>query len=248
MSDIKLYPAVDIAGGRAVRLLRGDFTQETVYADDPFVAVKQLVDEGANYLHMVDLDGARDGAPTQLDFLRTVCKELDVQVQYGGGLRNIAAVQAAFAAGADRVVIGTAALTEGDMVNSLLAEYGDRVVIALDSRGGYVATDGWLNTAQWTVEAAVETLVKRGAQVFLCTNIDHDGMLHGQDLDGLTRISRLLSRQGKLIASGGVGSLNDLELLVQRKLQNLDSVIVGKALYEQRFTLHEANRVLQGQE
>ncbi len=101
---------------------------------------------------------------------------------------------------------------------------------------------------EWTVEAAVETLLKRGAQMFLCTNIDHDGMLHGQDLDGLTRISRLLSRQGKLIASGGVGSLNDLELLVQRKLQNLDSVIVGKALYEQRFTLHEANRALQGKE
>jgi phosphoribosylformimino-5-aminoimidazole carboxamide ribonucleotide (ProFAR) isomerase len=138
-----LLPAIDIRGGRAVRLQRGDFDRETVYVDDPLEAARSFVEAGASFLHVVDLDGAREGRPVNLEHLRRITGELGVAVQYGGGLRNIKAVRDALAAGAERVVVGTAAYSDMDFVDELLRSWENRVVIAVDVRGGHVSVAGW---------------------------------------------------------------------------------------------------------
>jgi phosphoribosylformimino-5-aminoimidazole carboxamide ribotide isomerase len=247
---VKLYPAIDILGGNAVRLVKGDFDAKKVYDEDPLSAARGWVEAGAEQLHVVDLDGARDGEPANIETLRTIAAELEVPVQYGGGLRTAAAVDRALAAGAARVIIGTAAFTDPGMLEAVLASQDpERIVVGVDVRGGYVATHGWLNTSDAPAREAFARLREQGVRHFVFTNIDHDGMLDGANREEVIWVARATGA-GSLIFSGGIGALSDLEGLArlrrEERLERLEGVIVGTALYEGRFTVAEGNAALAG--
>ncbi len=232
-----LLPAIDIRGGRAVRLRQGDFAQETVYQDDPLEAAASFVEAGARFLHVVDLDGAREGHPVNLDHLRRITRELGVAVQYGGGLRNLQAVREALAAGAERVVVGTAAYSDVEFVDALVETWEPRIVVAVDVRGGHVSVHGWTKATQMLPDDVIVRLQKRGVKQFMYTNVDRDGMLEGPDLDEVKRISSVV--RGRFLYSGGIGSVEHLAALKQLRLVNLAGVVSGKALYEGHFTVEQ---------
>jgi phosphoribosylformimino-5-aminoimidazole carboxamide ribotide isomerase len=238
-----LYPAIDILEGNAVRLVKGEFDAKKVYDEDPLAAARGWVEEGAEYLHVVDLDGAKSGAPKNLENLRRIAGELGVPVQYGGGLRSARAVGDALAAGAARVILGTAAFTEQGLLEQALAEHGEeRVLVSVDVRGGHVTTAGWTETSEITTEAVIASLARRGARNLVFTNVDRDGMLEGPDLEEVRGV--LQACDGSVIYSGGIGQLSDLEGLTGLGESSLEGVIVGKALYERRFTVKQALAVV----
>ena len=239
-----LLPAVDILEGKAVRLARGEFDQRTVYDADPLDAARRWVNEGARRLHVVDLDGARAGALVNLEHVRRIATELDVPVQVGGGLRTMAAVRDVISAGATRVVIGTAAYADVDFLDQAVAELGDRVVVSIDARSGKVAGAGWTEQTDIPIETVIEQLGNRGVRRFVYSSIDRDGMLQGPDLDGARRVAEAV--RGTYVYSGGISSLDDLRALVELRQVNLRAVIVGTALYEGRFTVGEAQALLDG--
>jgi len=239
-----LLPAIDIAGGRAVRLVQGDFDAETVYADSPLEAARAWVDAGARYLHMVDLDGARTGSPQNLDHLARVVEGLGVPVQYGGGLRSIEAVAGAIDAGAARAILGTAAFADVDFLDEAVARYGKRIVVSVDTRGGFVSTAGWTETTTLPADAAIERLQDRGVRTFVYTNVDKDGLLGGPDVDEIRRVAAVV--RGRFMYSGGIGRLEDLVELAALRQVNLVGVIAGKALYERKFTVAEGIAALAG--
>jgi len=232
-----LLPAIDIRGGRAVRLQRGDFDKETVYVDDPLEAARSFVEAGATFLHVVDLDGAREGKPVNLEHLRRITTELGVAVQYGGGLRDLGAVRSALQAGAERVVVGTAAYTNVEFVDELIATWDKRVVVAVDVRGGHVSVAGWTKATQALPEDIITRLQRRGVNQFMYTNVDRDGTLEGPDLDEVKRISDTV--RGRFLYSGGIAALEDLTALRSLRLVNLAGVVSGKALYEHKFSVED---------
>jgi phosphoribosylformimino-5-aminoimidazole carboxamide ribotide isomerase len=245
---VRLYPAIDILGGNAVRLVRGDFDAKKVYDEDPLSAARGWVAAGADYLHVVDLDGAKAGEPVNLDQLGRVARESGVPVQYGGGLRTAGAVADALGAGAERVILGTVAFTEPDVLSAALDAHGpERVLVGIDVRGGRVATHGWLQSTDTRARDAFAELRARGARHFVFTNIDHDGMLDGANRDEVAWVARA-AEGGSVIFSGGIGTRADLEALAslraELELETLDGVIVGTALYEGRFTVAEAREAL----
>ncbi len=237
-----LYPAIDISEGKAVRLRQGHFDEVTIYQDDPLAAARSWVEAGARYLHVVDLDGARQGRPHSLEHLKRITQELGVAVQYGGGLRSLPDVRDALRAGAQRVVLGTAAYTDIDFLDDVLAAYGDRVVVSVDTRGGHVSTAGWTETTQMPADDVIRRLQERGVKQLVYTNVDKDGMLEGVDAEEVRRIAGIV--RGRFLYSGGIGSLDDLERLAALRQVNMAGVIVGKALYEGRFTVAEGQSVL----
>jgi phosphoribosylformimino-5-aminoimidazole carboxamide ribotide isomerase len=241
---MKLYPAIDILAGNAVRLVKGDFDARKVYDEDPLAAARGWTEEGARYLHVVDLDGAKSGAPVNLEHLRRIAGELGVPVQYGGGLRSAAAVSDALAAGATRVILGTAAFTQPGLLEQVLSEHGpERMLVSVDVRDGHVTTAGWTETTEITTAAVIDSLARRGARRLVFTNVDRDGMLQGPDLEEVRRVARA-AHDGSVIYSGGIGQLADLEGLAGLGEESLEGVIVGKALYERRFTIAEAHAAL----
>jgi phosphoribosylformimino-5-aminoimidazole carboxamide ribotide isomerase len=237
-----LYPAIDVAEGKAVRLVQGDFDAQTVYADSPLEAARAWVAAGARYLHMVDLDGARSGAPQNLHHLERVSAELGVPVQYGGGLRSAEAVADAFAAGAARAILGTAAFADVDFLDEVVGRFGERIVVSVDTRGGFVSTAGWTETTELPAEGVIERMQDRGVRTFVFTNVDRDGMLGGPDLDEIRQVARVV--RGRFMYSGGIGRREDLAALTALRQVNLSGVIVGKALYERRFTVAEGQAAL----
>jgi phosphoribosylformimino-5-aminoimidazole carboxamide ribotide isomerase len=235
-----LYPAIDILQGRAVRLRQGRFDDATVYADDPLDAARAWISGGARALHVVDLDGARAGAPVNIHHVRAICEALDVPVQVGGGLRSAAALAEALDAGAARVVLGTAAYRDPDLLAGALADHGDAVAVAMDVRGGRVATSGWTESIEQTPEAVIARLEAAGVRRIVYTDVDRDGLLTGPDVDAVARLAERLS--ARLIYSGGIHAAADLRALAGI---DLDGVIVGKALYERRFTVAEGQAALE---
>jgi phosphoribosylformimino-5-aminoimidazole carboxamide ribotide isomerase len=238
-----LLPAVDIRDGRAVRLRQGHFDDETVYADDPFEAARSFVQAGARFLHVVDLDGAREGEPVNLPHVERIARELGVPVEMGGGLRSIASIRRALGAGAARVVLGTAAFTDPDLLDEALAAFTSRILVGVDVRGGRVSVAGWTRETQVPGEDAIRRMQQRGATRFVYTNVDRDGMLEGPDLDEVRRVSDAV--RGRFLYSGGIGSIEDLEALRDLRLVNLAGVISGKALYEGRFTVRDGQAALE---
>jgi phosphoribosylformimino-5-aminoimidazole carboxamide ribotide isomerase len=237
-----LLPAIDIRGGKAVRLRQGDFEQETVYNEDPLEAARAWADQGARFLHVIDLDGAREGAPQNLDHLQRITSELTVPVQYGGGLRDVTAVRAALSAGADRVILGTAAYTDVEFLDACIASWPSRVLVAIDVRGGRVSVAGWTKATQMRPDDVIERMQGRGVRQFVYTNGDRDGMLEGPDLEEVARIGGLA--RGRFLYSGVIGSLDDFKGLASLRLVNLAGVVSGKALYEGRFTIAEVHELL----
>jgi phosphoribosylformimino-5-aminoimidazole carboxamide ribotide isomerase len=240
-----LYPAIDIRDGHAVRLQQGDYGRETVYDDDPLDAARRWLEQGARALHVVDLDGARAGEPQNLEHVRRIAGEAQVPVQVGGGLRDTEAVTAALESGADRVVLGTAALAEPEFVAALAAEHGERIMVGVDARHGHVAVEGWGRETQARPAQTIADLAARGVRTFVFTPVEVDGTLGGPGIEELSDVSRTATEVGaKLIYSGGVGSLDDLRELRDVGLESLEGVIVGRALYEGRFTVAEGQAAL----
>jgi phosphoribosylformimino-5-aminoimidazole carboxamide ribotide isomerase len=238
-----LYPAIDISEGKAVRLVKGDFNQVTVYEDSPLEAARAWVEAGARFLHVVDLDGARTGSPKSLEHLEQIANELHVPVQYGGGLRSLPAVRDALRAGAERVILGTAAFNDIDFLDDVLGAFRERTIVSVDTRGGNISTSGWQETTQMPAAAVIERLQNRGVRSFVYTDVDRDGMLGGIDFENVRRIAKAV--RGRFIYSGGIGSLDDLRGLRDLRQVNLGGVIAGKALYEGRFTIAEGQKALQ---
>lgn len=245
-----LYPAIDILEGNAVRLVKGDFNAKKVYDEDPLSAARGWVAAGADYLHVVDLDGAKQGEPVNLQQLRRLAEESGVPVQYGGGLRSAEAVEQALAAGAARVILGTVAFTDPNILQEVLAAHGpERILVGVDVRGGEVVTHGWLQGTDVQARTAFDALRERGVRNFVFTNVDHDGMLDGANRDEVAWVATA-AQGGSVIFSGGIGSREDLQLLANLRrelaLDALEGVIVGTALYEERFTVAEAHAALAG--
>jgi phosphoribosylformimino-5-aminoimidazole carboxamide ribotide isomerase len=238
-----LYPAIDILGGKAVRLEQGDFERRKVYDSDPLDAARRWVAEGATWLHVVDLDGAREGRPVNLEHLERIAARAGVPVQFGGGLRTVEAVLDAVGSGADRVVIGTVAFTEPDVLDAMIERSGDRVRIAVDVRDGVVATGGWLANTTITAPEAVAALRGRGAGGFIYTSVDRDGTMSGPDMEALAQACES-ANGAPILYSGGIGSLEDLEAIAALPDHEVAGVIVGKALYERRFSVTDARLAL----
>jgi phosphoribosylformimino-5-aminoimidazole carboxamide ribotide isomerase len=237
-----LYPAIDLMDGRAVRLIEGRFEDATSYYDDPLEAALSWVDAGARFLHVVDLDGARVGEPRALDHLRRIVRGTGVPVQYGGGLRTLPAVREALRAGAERAIVGTAAFSDVDFLDDIVAAFGSRIVVSVDVRAGMIATAGWTQTTQMPADDAIRRLTARGVRSFVYTDVTRDGRLSGPDLEGVKHVAEVV--RGRFLYSGGIGSLDDLRALAGLRQVNLAGVIAGKALYEKRFTVAEGQAAL----
>ena len=230
-----LYPAIDVRGGRCVRLLQGDYERETVYGDDPVAVAKGYEAAGAPWVHVVDLDAARGGRPENREVVAAIASAVSISVQAGGGVRDEVAAEALLSAGVQRVVIGTAALRRPELVRRLAPAWPGRVAVGIDGRGGEAAVQGWTEGSGVSVLEAVARFEDAGVAAVVVTDIGRDGTLTGPDVDGLAAV---LERTAvDVIASGGVGSLDDLRALAQLPLAG---VIVGKALYEGVFTVEEA--------
>ncbi len=233
-----LYPAIDIRDGHAVRLVEGDYARETVYDADPVDAALRFADAGVRVLHVVDLDGAKAGEPVNLETIRRIADAVPFPIQVGGGLRNAECVSNVLRAGAEHVVIGTAAMRDPEFLDAMLKAHGDRVVVSVDSRGGKVSLAGWTESSEVAVTDAVADLSARGVERFLFTPIEVDGTLEGPGTEELAAVAAATSRG--ILYSGGVGTLADLERLRVEAAPNVEGVIVGRALYDGRFTVAEA--------
>jgi phosphoribosylformimino-5-aminoimidazole carboxamide ribotide isomerase len=245
---VRLYPAIDILAGNAVRLVKGDFDAKKIYDADPAAAARGWVAQGATHLHVVDLDGAKVGEPVNLEHLRRIASDSGVPVQYGGGLRTAAAIERALDAGAARVIVGTAALIDPQMLHDALERHGpERVLVGVDVRGGEAAIDGWTRSAGVGAAQVFAQLIEQGVRTLVYTNVDRDGMLSGVDGDDVVWAARAAA-PGALIVSGGIGSIDDLALLARLRTEHgldaIDGVIVGTALYEGRFTIAQAHAAL----
>lgn len=238
-----LYPAIDIRGGRAVRLLRGDYERETAYDADPADAARRWVDGGARYLHVVDLDGARSGSPQNLDAVRRIASAVKAPLQAGGGLRDLEAIEAVLEAGAERAVLGTAALRDPELLAAALQAHDKQIVASVDARGGRVALQGWTEGSDVDAVEAIERLTDAGVKRFVFTPIDVDGTMEGPGLEELRRVAA--ATESELIYSGGVGELSHLHDLAAAALENVAGVIVGRALYEGRFEVAEGQGALE---
>ena len=240
MTSIQVYPAIDMKGGKCVRLYQGDYEQETVYGDSPFDMAKKFADEGATWIHLVDLDGAKDGEKIHADEVIRISKELPVSVQVGGGIRTKKDVQFYLNNGVSRVIIGSLAISKPDLVVELLEEFGgDRIVIGLDAKEGMVATHGWLETSTQSAVEVGKFFASRGAKHVIFTDIATDGTLQGPNLEA----NKVLAEETELsiIVSGGISSLDDIAAVAKlAKTTTVSGVITGKALYNDRFTLSEA--------
>lgn len=245
MAGFEVLPAIDLSGGRVVRLRQGDFAQTTLYADDPVQIAHEFADAGATWLHVVDLDGARAGEPRQLDLVAEIVAEVHdrVHVEVSGGLRTQEAAAGAIGTGAARIAIGTAALRDPAFALTLVARYGPaRVVGSLDIRDGLALGEGWRPGAPGVpAEAALEMLAATGIDTFEVTAIDRDGLLEGPDIALLRSLVRL--GRGRIIASGGVSSLDDV---IATQAAGCSGVIIGKALYEGLLTLREVVSAIDG--
>lgn len=237
-----ILPAIDLKAGKCVRLTQGDFARESIYSQNPIAQAQQFESEGADWLHLVDLDGARTGAPSHLEVLEHICKATSLKVQFGGGLRTIEAARRALEAGAERVVLGSVLLRDPELGNEMLKELGERAVAMLDAKQGFVAANGWTETGLLPISKAQEQVVEMGAERIAVTDIGRDGTLEGPNFELL---SSIVSKSSvPVIASGGVASLDDLRVL---RTLGLEGVIVGKALYETVLTFQEALEAVSGQ-
>jgi phosphoribosylformimino-5-aminoimidazole carboxamide ribotide isomerase len=237
-----LYPAIDIMDGQAVRLVEGRFEDATTYHADPLEAAESWVDAGARFLHVVDLDGARSGEPKSLEHLRRIVQKTGIPIQYGGGLRTVEAVRDALRAGAERAIVGTAAFKDIDFLDDIVATYGARIVVAVDTKDGMIATEGWTQTTKLPVVEAIQRLTSRGVRSFVFTDVSRDGKLTGPDLEAVKQVAAAV--RGRFIYSGGIGSLEHLRALARLRQVNMAGVIAGKSLYEKKFTVAEGQAAL----
>lgn len=240
MTAIQIFPAIDMRGGKCVRLFKGDYAQETIYGDSPFDMAKSFADAGATFIHMVDLDGAKDGERVHAKDIVRVANELPMRVQIGGGIRTEEDVAFYLDQGVDRVIIGSLAIREPELVASFIEKYGaERIVIGLDAKDGMVATHGWLETSNQTAIEVGQYFASKDAKHFIFTDIATDGTLQGPNIEANEALARATG--ANIIVSGGMSSLADIQAVKEAaKSTTIAGVIIGKALYTGQFTLEEA--------
>ena len=235
---MKLYPAIDLYGGKAVRLYKGEYQQMTVYNEDPLAVALDFQKAGATCIHMVDLEGAKLGTTPNLPVIEKIVKETDLFVEVGGGIRNMETVDAYLTLGVDRVILGTAAVTDRAFLEAALGKHGGKIAVGVDLKDGFVAIKGWTEKSRWTADAFFTDLEVLGVSTVICTDISRDGAMQGtnrqlyKDLSAKYRI--------QLIASGGVSSIDDVKALKEMKLHG---AIIGKAYYTGAIDLAEALEV-----
>lgn len=233
-----IIPAIDIRGGQVVRLAQGDFAQETIYYDDPVKVAKKWEGEGARLLHIVDLDGAREGEPVNLELVGKIAREVAIPIEMGGGIRELETVKEVLTKGVRRVILGTQACSAPALVEEVCQEFGERVAIGIDVKDGLVAVKGWTKLTSKEAVSLAKEMESLGVRTIVFTDVRRDGMLTGPNLESLEEI--LQKTNVSLIASGGISSLEDVRRLKRLERKGLEGIIIGKALYEGRIELGEA--------
>ena len=233
-----VFPAVDISDGRCVRLLQGRFGSETVYSDDPVKVALGFSSAGARWLHIVDLDGAKTGHPANRDLVLEVVRRASCPVQAGGGMRSLDDVEEVLAAGANRAILGTIALEDPEEMARACERYGERIGVSLDARSGELAAHGWTVGSGVPVDEAVKRFTDAGVSLFVYTDVTRDGTMTGPDVEGLQRVTALTDVP--VVASGGVATLDDVRTVAEMHRSGIAGVVVGRALYEGKFTVGEA--------
>jgi phosphoribosylformimino-5-aminoimidazole carboxamide ribotide isomerase len=237
-----IFPAIDLKGGKVVRLQQGRAEAATVYSDDPAAVARRWEDEGARYLHVVDLDGAFEGEPRNWEGVRAILRAVQIPIQLGGGLRSRAQIEEAMEMGVTRVVLGTKACDSPEFVNSLVQDFGARIVVGIDARDGFVAVKGWVEKTQLPAVEFAQQISQLGARNIVFTDVSTDGMLAGPNYAAITSLCAAVSCN--VIASGGVSRIEDVHALqrLTETCPNLVGVIIGKALYDGRIDLKQLER------
>lgn len=239
MTEFQIYPAIDLRDGKCVRLFQGDYAQETIYGDSPVEMARTFVEGGAQWIHMVDLDGAKDGVRIN-DQVVIEAAKLGAKVQVGGGIRTREDIEHYLSNGVERVIIGSLAIRNPELAVSFIEEFGaDRIVIGIDAKNGMAATEGWIETSGQAATEVATYFASKGAKHFIYTDIATDGTLAGPNIEANKALAD--SEEAQVIVSGGIGSLEDVRNVKKASAHsNIAGVIIGKALYEKRFTLEEA--------
>ena len=232
---MRIYPAIDIKGGKCVRLLQGRFSDMTVYGDDPVETAKKWESLGAEYIHVVDLDGALKGRGVNEDIIKRICGAVSVPVQTGGGIRMMEDIEAKLACGISRVIIGTKAVSSPEFIKEAVEKYGDKIAVGIDAKDGYAAVEGWERSSGLAAVDMAKSMVSMGVRTIIYTDISTDGTLKGPNLEAMREMAA--SVDADVIASGGVGSLEHIKSLVGT---GVEGVIVGRALYTGNVDLKEA--------
>ena len=233
-----IFPAIDLYDGKAVRLYKGDYQNMTVYSDDPLSVAKDFEACGATHIHMVDLEGAKDGTTPNLSVVRNVAQNTSLFVEIGGGIRDMKTVEAYLSAGVSRVILGTAALTDEEFLKQAVKTCGDKIAVGADVRDGYIAIKGWLETSACTLEDFLSKMQRIGVKTVICTDISRDGAMRGTNLELYATLSNTFGMD--IVASGGVSSLSDVEALRRMELYG---AIIGKAYYTGAIDLRRAIEV-----
>ena len=235
---MRIYPAIDIKDGKCVRLFKGDYDQMTVYSDSPWEIAKEFENCGAQWLHLVDLEGARDGGTPNLETIQSIRRECSLSIEVGGGIRNMATVETYIAAGIDRVILGTAAVKDEDFLKAALEAYGDKIAVGVDLRDGFVAIKGWTEKTALSGMDFCKKMQDMGVKTIICTDISKDGAMKGTNRELYETMSRELDVN--ITASGGVSSLEDVQALAA---MGLYGAIIGKAYYTGAIDLRKALEV-----
>lgn len=233
-----LFPAIDLYEGKAVRLYKGDYQQMTVYSEDPLQVAQQFCAQGASHLHMVDLEGARDGGTPNLELVSRIARETGLFVEIGGGIRSMETVERYLTGGVSRVILGTAAVTDEEFLCRAVERYGEKIAVGADVRDGAIAIKGWLERSAYSLEEFLEKMQRIGVGTVICTDISRDGAMRGTNRELYRRLAGTYAL--KLIASGGVSDLEDVKAL---RDMNLYGAIIGKAWYTGAINLKEAIEV-----
>ena len=236
-----ILPAIDIRGGKCVRLTQGDFNQETTYSIYPEDTAQELQDAGATFLHVVDLDGAKMGHPVNVFTIRKILDSIQIPIEVGGGIRSMEEIEMMLDIGVKRVILGTSAVNKPALIKQAAMEFGDRVIVSIDARDGIVAVDGWSNSGEIRAEDLASRVGDYGITAIEYTDISRDGMLAGVNVE---RVSSIAKRSGLfVIASGGISSLDDIRELKKYEADGVIGVIIGKAIYEGIVSVEEALEV-----
>ena len=233
-----LYPAIDLVGGKAVRLYKGDYARMTVYSDDPLSVALDFQKAGAKRMHLVDLEAAKTGIPANAETIRSIAENTDLFLEVGGGIRNMEILETYLSLGVDRAILGTAAVTDPDFLREAVAKYGEKVAVGVDLKDGFVAIKGWTETSELTAEDFFTQMEQMGVKTVICTDISRDGAMRGTNRALYKALSEQFSID--LIASGGVSSIDDIAAL---KAMGLHGAIIGKAYYTGAIDLKEALEV-----
>lgn len=238
---LEIIPAIDLRGGQAVRLKQGDFAREEKVADDPVAVAREFTAQGARRIHVVDLDGAKTGTPQNTETITAIIRASGLPVQVGGGIRSVESAERLFEIGADRLIVGTSAARNPELIAAMLERFGDRLIVGADALNGMIAVHGWQETTGETVADFGRRMVSLGARRLLFTDVGRDGLLQGVNVEATRDLARAVGVP--VIASGGVSGPEDISRLVGVQQDGVESVIIGKALYAGRLTLTDALRL-----